>query len=106
VVSTTTSAAEWIGSGALGATAVVLVAAAARLGAASAHAEADSKVAAYRAHRDATTEAAPALVVADFPPIPVVSPPTEAVPRHEQTLQLHQVKAHRARHRKEPTPCS
>jgi hypothetical protein len=95
VVSTTTSAAEWIGSGALGVTAVVLVAVAAHCGAAWAHAEADAEVAAYRAHRDATTEAAPAPV----------SPPTEALPRHERTLQLHQVKANRARHRKEPA-CS
>jgi hypothetical protein len=68
------------------------------------HARADAEVAAYRAHRDATTGAAPAPVAVDFPPIPV-SPPTEAVPRHERTLQLHQVQAHRARHRKEPA-CS
>lgn len=103
-MSTTTSAAEWLGAGALGWSAAVLVAAAARFGAASAHARADAEVAAYRAHRDATTGAAPAPVAVDFPPIPV-SPPTEAVPRHERTLQLHQVQAHRARHRKEPA-CS
>jgi hypothetical protein len=84
--------------------ALLLVAAAARLGASHAHASADVELAAYRARRAATARPAPPPVVLDFPPVPASSP-ADALPRHEQTLQLHQVKANRARHRKEPA-CS
>jgi hypothetical protein len=99
------STAEWIGSGALGATALVLVAAAARLGAHHANAAADAELAAYHARRAATPAHAPAPPVLDMPLI-LASPPADVIPLQERTLQLHQVKAHRARHRKEPTPCS
>ncbi|WP_392967268.1 hypothetical protein [Streptomyces sp. LN245] len=84
--------------------ALLLVAAAARLGASHAHASADAELAAYRARQAATARPVPTPVVLDFPPIPASSP-ADALPRHEQTLQLHQVKTHRARHRKEPA-CS
>ncbi|MEU4172150.1 hypothetical protein AB0F46_35365 [Streptomyces sp. NPDC026665] len=106
MVNTTASAAEWIGSGALGLAAALLIAVAAHCGAASAHSAADAEVAAYRAQRDAKTSASPGPgpVVEDFPPIPA-SPPDEALPVHDRTLQLHQVKENRARHRKEPA-CS
>jgi hypothetical protein len=106
VVSTATSTVEWIGSGVLGASCALLVAIAARLGSDSAHKEADQEFAAYRAERERRqTPTAPAPDPFEFPPIPT-SPPTEAVPADLQTLQLHEVRAHRARHRKEPTSCT
>jgi hypothetical protein len=109
VVSQATSTAEWIGSGVLGISALLLVAMAAQLGASSAHADADATLAAYRAERDRrTTPGAPAPEpwpdLLDIPPTPT-SPPDEAIPLQEQTLQLHEVRAHRARHRKDPA-CS
>jgi hypothetical protein len=102
VVSGTTSTAEWIGSGALGATALLLVAAAARLGAAHANASADAELGAYLARRAAAPEPLP--VQPDIPLVIPARPPAD--PAHDQTLQLHEVRAYRARHRKEPTPCS
>lgn len=105
------STAEWIGSGVLGISALLLVAMAAHLGASSAHADADAEFAAYRAERDRRmTPAGPAPAPEPWPdlldilPIPT-SPPAEAIPLQERTLQLHEVKAHRARHRKDPA-CS
>lgn len=103
------STAEWIGSCVLGISALLLVAMAAHLGASSAHADADAEFAAYRAERDRRmTPAGPAPDpwpdLLDILPIPT-SPPAEAIPLQEQTLQLHEVKTHRARHRKDPA-CS
>ncbi|MFF3891342.1 hypothetical protein [Streptomyces sp. NPDC001914] len=103
-MSAPTSTAEWIGAGALGVTAWLLVAAAAYLGAAHAHASANAQLAAYRRRRAAAPVPPPAPAALEFPPIPE-SPPDEALPAHDRTLQLHQVKENRARHRKEPA-CS
>ncbi|MGW0795136.1 hypothetical protein [Streptomyces sp. NPDC002692] len=95
---TTTSTAQWIGAGTLGACAYILVALAWRVGAGSAHARADRARAAYLAER-ATKQAAPTETPApiDFPPIPE-QPPASA--DDLQTLQLAEVRALRARHRK------
>jgi hypothetical protein len=101
VVSTVTSTAEWIGSGAIGVSAAVLVAAATRLGAAYGHASADAELAAYYARREAAQQPAPAPL--EFPPMPE-NPPAD--PAHDQTLKFHEVKAYRARHRKGHPVCS
>lgn len=104
MVSAATSTAEWIGSGAFGVSAAVLVAAAARLGAASAHANADAERDAYAARRDAVTPAAaPGPVPFEMPPMPD-RPPADPAP--DQTLQFHEVKAYRARHRKGQPVCT
>ncbi|WP_406365198.1 hypothetical protein [Streptomyces sp. NBC_00645] len=108
-MSTTASTAEYIGASILGCCAWLSVALAAHLGASSAHVDADAELAAHRAERERRMRPAapapepwPALL--DIPHIPT-SPPAEAIPLQERTLQLHEVKAHRARHRKEPA-CS
>lgn len=104
-MSTVTSTAEWIGSGVLGLSALALVAAAARLGASSAHAGADAECAAYAARRVAATPPpAPELVPFEIPPMPD-RPPADTA--HDQTLSLREddVKAYRARHAKGQPVC-
>ncbi|MGW5736962.1 MULTISPECIES: hypothetical protein [Streptomyces] len=97
-----TSTAEWIGSGAIGVGAAVLVGAAARLGAAFGHASADAELAAYHARHIAATNPAPYEAPFEVPPMPD-RPPADPAPDHDQTLQIHEVKAYRrARHRKDP----
>jgi hypothetical protein len=99
-----TAGAEWIGSGAIGVSALLLVAVAARLGSHTAHHAADQEQDAYRAERDRLAPPpAPTPIPFEIPPVPDLPP---ADPVHDQTLELHEVKAYRARHRKEPTACS
>ncbi|WP_405925474.1 hypothetical protein [Streptomyces sp. NBC_00035] len=94
---TDTSAAEYIGSGVLGLCALALVWAAARLGESHANANADAALAAHR-DQQRTPAHAPSFPLID--PQLLISPPAD--PAYVETLQLHQVKAYRARHRKEP----
>jgi len=103
-VSTATSTAEWIGSGVIGASAALLVATAARLGARHAHHSADQVLIAYRTERERLkAPPAPGPLPLDIPPLPA-NPPT--LPAQDQTLQLHEVQAYRARHRKGHHACS
>jgi hypothetical protein len=102
-VSTANCTAEWIGSGVIGVSAALLVAAAAGLGSRHAHDRADQALAAYRAERERLkAPPAPAPLPFDIPPLPA-NPP---LPAQDQTLQLHEVQAYRARHRKGHPACS
>ncbi|MGW3410300.1 hypothetical protein [Streptomyces sp. NPDC000888] len=98
MVTGATSAAEYLGSGVLGLCALSLVWAAARLGESHANASADVALAAHHDQQYVPPVHAPTFPLID--PQLLISPPAD--PAHVETLQLHQVQAYRARHRKGP----
>lgn len=95
---TATSAPEYLGAGVLGLCALALVWAAARAGESHANASADMALAAHL-HEQTTPAHAPGFPPLDSPLLPL-NPPADTA--HAETLQLHQVRAYRARHRKGP----
>lgn len=98
MVTGTTSTAEWVGSSAIGLGALFLLAFAAKWGADKAHVGADRAREAYLLERAARqVPPAPSPTPLDIPRIPAHAP---AYPAHDQTLQLTEVRAYRARHRK------